>query len=228
MALPPTQQHALNAIDDVLQSAEPRLATMFGVFTDLTQLEAMPAAETLPPGPWWARWAPHRLAGPPGPALAGPPLPGRPAGWPGRGRWPGGQAGRRAGRQAGRIVLIPVLLLAAASLLVLSLVSSGTAGKRGCGHAAAAVMLPGLSGVAAGTSGSGRAACPAWPPATDRREQVTRAALPVLAGPSHRGWPAHGRCPCHQPGHRQPGHRPCGPRDHTHTTRLISAPPGDV
>ena len=54
MALPPSQQHALNAIDDALQSAEPRLATMFGVFTDLTRMEAMPAAETLPPGPWWA------------------------------------------------------------------------------------------------------------------------------------------------------------------------------
>ena len=88
---------------------------------------------------------------------------GRP-GWPGSGRWPGGQAGRRAGRQLGRIVLIPVLLLAAAGLLVVSLVSSGTAGKRGCGHAAAAVMLPGLSRVATGTSGSGRAACPAGSP----------------------------------------------------------------
>ena len=50
MTLPASQQHALNAIDDVLQSAEPRLATMFGVFTDLTRMEAMPAAETLPPG----------------------------------------------------------------------------------------------------------------------------------------------------------------------------------
>ena len=63
MTLPPSQQHALNAIDDVLQSAEPRLATMFGVFTDLTRTEAMPAAETLPPGPWWARWGRHRLPG---------------------------------------------------------------------------------------------------------------------------------------------------------------------
>jgi len=160
MTLPPSQQHALNAIDDVLQSAEPRLATMFGVFTDLTRMEAMPAAETLPSGPWWARWARHRLPG----HLARRSRArrfraGRP-GRPGSGRWPGGQAGR----QLGRIVLIPVLLLAAATLLVVSLVSSGAAGKRGCGHAVAAAMLPGLSGVAAGTSGSGRAACPAGSP----------------------------------------------------------------
>jgi len=160
MTLPPSQQHALNAIDDVLQSAEPRLATMFGFFTDLTRMEAMPAAETLPPDPWWARWARHRRPG----HLARRPRARRfLAGRPGRGRWPGEQAGRRAGRQLGRIVLIPVLLLAAASLLVVSLVSSGTAGKRGCGHVVTAAMLPGLGRVVTGTSGSG-AACPAGSP----------------------------------------------------------------
>ena len=160
MTLPPSQQHALNAIDDVLQSAEPRLATMFGVFTDLTRMEAMPAAETLPPGPWWAR---HRLPGHLAPrSRARRFRAGRP-GRPGSGHWPGEQAGRRAGRQLSRIVLIPVLLLAAASLLVVSLVSSGTAGKRGCGHAVTVAMLPGL-GMATGTSGSGGAACPAGSP----------------------------------------------------------------
>ena len=163
MTLPPSQQHALNAIDDVLQSAEPRLATMFGVFTDLTRTEAMPAAETLPPAPWWARWARHRLPG----HLARRSQARRfraGLGRPGSGRWPGEQAGRRAGRQLSRIVLIPVLLLAAASLVVVSLVSSGTTGKRGCGRAAAVAMLPGLGRVATGTSGSGRAACPAGSP----------------------------------------------------------------
>jgi hypothetical protein len=160
MTLPPSQQHALNAIDDVLQSAEPRLATMFGFFTDLTRMEAMPAAETLPPAPWWAR---HRLPGHPARrSQARRFRAGRP-GRPGSGRWPGEQAGRRAGRQLSRIVLIPVLLLAAASLLVVSLVSSGTAGKRGCGHVVTAAMLPGLGRVATGTSGSG-AACPAGSP----------------------------------------------------------------
>ncbi len=136
---------------------------MFGVFTHLTRLEAMPAAETLPPGPWWAR-ARHRL---PGHLARTSRARGFRAGRPGRpgsGRWPGEQAGRRAGRQLSRIVLIPVLLLAAASLVVVSLVSSGTTGKRGCGRAAAVAMLPGLSRVATGTSGSGRAACPAGSP----------------------------------------------------------------
>ena len=165
MTLPPSQQHALNAIDDVLQSAEPRLATMFGVFTDLTRMEAMPAAETLPPGRWWARWTRHRLPGHLARRSRARRFRADRPGRPGSGRWPGRQAGRRAGRQLGRIVLIPVLLLVAASLLVVSLVSSGAAGRRGCGHAAAAVaMLPGLSSVAAGTPGSGRAACPAGSP----------------------------------------------------------------
>ncbi len=80
MTLPASQQHALDAIDDVLQSAEPQLATMFGVFTDLTRQEGMPAVETLPPCPWWARF---RL--------------------PGRHYRPGrrpGPRGRRAGRAA--------------------------------------------------------------------------------------------------------------------------------
>jgi hypothetical protein len=44
MALPSSQQHALDAIDDNLKTAEPRLATMFGVFTHLTRQEARPAA----------------------------------------------------------------------------------------------------------------------------------------------------------------------------------------
>lgn len=56
MTLPASQQHALDVIDDVLQSAEPQLASMFGVFTDLTRLEAMSAVETLPPGQWWNRY----------------------------------------------------------------------------------------------------------------------------------------------------------------------------
>ena len=73
MTLPASQQHALDAIDDVLQSAEPRLATMFGVFTHLTRQEAMPAVETLPPGRWWTRYR-----------LPGRPLPPRPAASPER------------------------------------------------------------------------------------------------------------------------------------------------
>ncbi len=149
MTLPASQQRALNAIDDVLQSAEPRLATMFGVFTDLTRLDAMPAVETLQPGPWWSR---HRLTGP----LYRP-------GWTGHGRRRRGQwhqPARRplqACRWLSRVVLIPLLLLAAASLVIVSLVSSGPAGRRGCGQAVAAVMAARLRGAVSASAGSGGA-----------------------------------------------------------------------
>lgn len=120
MTLPASQQHALDAIDDVLQSAEPGLAKMFGVFTHLTWQEAMPIVETLPPGWWWTRYR----------------LPGRPY-RPGRQHHP---HGRRVGRRLGRVVLLPLLLVAAVSLLISSLVSAGPAGRRGCGQAAVMVM----------------------------------------------------------------------------------------
>ena len=135
MTLPASQQHALDAIDDVLQSAEPRLATMFGVFTDLTGQEALPAVETLPPGRWWTR---YRL--------------------PGRHYRPGRQQprGQRADRRLGRVVLVPLLLIAAVGLLISSLVTAGPAG-RGCGPAAVMVMAARqrtTAGIAAGTSGA--------------------------------------------------------------------------
>jgi hypothetical protein len=172
MALPPSQQYALNAIDDVLQSAEPRLAMMFGVFTDLTRLEPMPSTETLPPGPWWAR---HRL----------------PGHWARRywarryrarryrarryraWRWQdrrrdrpgrGGRPARHPGRRPGRIVLIPLLLLAVAGLLVVSLAGGGQAGRRGCGQAVAAVMAAGLRTAVTAAGASGSTGCPAGQP----------------------------------------------------------------
>ena len=151
MTLPASQQHALDAIDDVLQSSEPRLATMFGVFTDLTRLEAMPPVETLPPGRWWTR------RGRPGPRY-------RP-GWlayqrhrPGQQRYQRYQRyqhGRRATRRLRQIVLVPLLLLAAVSLLIVGLVSSGPAGRRGCGQAVAAVMASQLRSAVSDTAGSG-------------------------------------------------------------------------
>jgi hypothetical protein len=116
MTLPASQQHALDAIDDALQATEPRLARMFGIFAHLTRQEVMPAVEALPPGRWWTQ---YRL--------------------PGRHYRPGRQQPKRAERRLGRVVLLPLLLIAAASLLVCSLVSAGTAG-RGCGQAAVMVM----------------------------------------------------------------------------------------
>ena len=163
MTLPASQQRALDAIDDVLQSAEPRLATMFGVFTDLTRLDAMPAAETLEAAPWWAR---HRLAGPlyrPGWSGHHGQRPGHHGHRPGQRRHQPGRRPLQAGRRLSRIVLIPLLLLAAASLVVVSLVSSGPGGRRGCGQAVAAVMAARLRGAvsaSAGSGGAGGAGCP--------------------------------------------------------------------
>ena len=155
MTLPASQQHALDAIDEVFQSAEPRLATMFGVFTHLTQQEAMPAVETLPPGRWWSR---YRL--------------------PGRRYRPGRQQHhrRRASRRLGRVVLLPLLLIAAAGLLISGLVNAGSAG-RGCGQAAVMVMAArqrmttGNAAAADGGVSMGGAGCPAAspPPANGSR-----------------------------------------------------------
>ena len=136
MTLPASQQHALDAIDEVFQSAEPRLATMFGVFTHLTGQETMPAVETLPPGRWWTRYR----------------LPGRHY-RPGRQRFPRSQ---RDGRRLSRVVLLPLLLIAAAGLLISSLISAGSAG-RGCGQAAVMVMAArqrAITGHAARTGGA--------------------------------------------------------------------------
>jgi hypothetical protein len=144
MTLPASQQHALDAIDDVLQSAEPRLARMFGVFTRLTRQEAMPAVETLPPGRWWARYR----------------LPGRHY-RPGRQHYP---RGRRADRRLGRVVLVPLLLIAAVSLIITSLISAGSAG-RGCGQAAVMViaarqrMTPARAAGTGDTASVGGAGC---------------------------------------------------------------------
>ena len=143
MTLPASQQHALNAIDEVFQSAEPRLATMFGVFTHLTREEAMPAVETLPPGRWWSRYR----------------LPGRPY-------RPGRQHHHRrwASRRLGRVMLLPLLLIMAAGLIISSLVSAGSAG-RGCGQAAVMVMAArhrttaGKAGGAGGAASLGGANC---------------------------------------------------------------------
>ena len=114
-------------------------ATMFGVFTDLTRQEAMPAAETLPPESWWT-WHP---------------LPGR---RPGPRRPSAGRSG--PGRRMGRIVLVPLLLIAALSVVVVSLAGSGAAGRRGCGQAVAVVMAARLRSTA-GKAVSGGSGCPA-------------------------------------------------------------------
>lgn len=110
MSLPASQQNALDAIDDGLRHGDPRLARMFAVFTRLTRLESMPARETLPPRQWW----PSR-------------------------RWGAGPRGSHPQRSlASRVIarlLVPVLVAAALSLLIMSILANPSASRRGCPHA---------------------------------------------------------------------------------------------
>lgn len=56
MALPAGQQQALDRIEDALRLSEPRLASMFAIFTRLTRHEARPPREQLPFGRRGWRW----------------------------------------------------------------------------------------------------------------------------------------------------------------------------
>ena len=58
MSLPACQQRALDTIESALQRREPRLASMFAMFTRLNTSEGAPRTERLNPSPWWAwrRW----------------------------------------------------------------------------------------------------------------------------------------------------------------------------
>jgi hypothetical protein len=110
MSLPASQQHALDAIDGMLCGGDPRLASMFTVFTALTGQESMPARETLPPRRRSGQQSPWR---------------------------------RRAGRVCMRL-LVPVLLAATLTLLILSVLNSPATGQRQCARATgrgAAVQL---------------------------------------------------------------------------------------
>jgi hypothetical protein len=50
MSLPVGQQRVLDDIEDVLQASEPRLASMYAIFTRLTKNELRPRREELPVG----------------------------------------------------------------------------------------------------------------------------------------------------------------------------------
>jgi hypothetical protein len=89
MSLPASQQRALDAIDTDLRAADIRLASMFTVFTELTQLEKMPVTETFQPVRWWTR----------------------------------------------AIVLVPLLLAATLSLLLLSVLTTRAASSGRCAQA---------------------------------------------------------------------------------------------
>jgi hypothetical protein len=128
MTLPASQQRALNAIDELLRRGDPQLARMFGVFTELTRQEGMPAAETLPPSRAWLRRRRGR----------------------GRGRRPGAPvAARRAprwlppthlpqpGTQLRRLFILPLLVAATLGLLLLAIVATPPVSPRRCGQVTA-------------------------------------------------------------------------------------------
>ena len=54
MSLPASQQRILDAIENRLKKREPRLASMFAMFTRLTVHERLPRIEALDPVPWWS------------------------------------------------------------------------------------------------------------------------------------------------------------------------------
>jgi hypothetical protein len=73
MSLPASQQRALDAIENALARREPRLTSMFAMFTRLATGEALPRREALDLVPWWSRrrWPSHgRHRGPLGRARA--------------------------------------------------------------------------------------------------------------------------------------------------------------
>ena len=54
MSLPASQQRVLDRIEDALKKREPRLASMFAIFTRLNIHERLPWIEALEPVPWWS------------------------------------------------------------------------------------------------------------------------------------------------------------------------------
>jgi len=55
VSLPAGQQRVLDRMESALQACEPRLASMFAIFTRLTRAEAVPRTESLPAGARFAR-----------------------------------------------------------------------------------------------------------------------------------------------------------------------------
>jgi hypothetical protein len=54
MSLPASQQRVLDRIEEVLKKREPRLVSMFAMFTRLNLGERLPRIEALELVPWWS------------------------------------------------------------------------------------------------------------------------------------------------------------------------------
>jgi hypothetical protein len=63
MGLPASQQRVLDRIEETLHRREPRLVSMFTMFTRLAINERLPRIEALEQVPWWS---PRRYRGPAG------------------------------------------------------------------------------------------------------------------------------------------------------------------
>jgi hypothetical protein len=125
MTLPASQQRALDEIDSDLRAADRRLASMFRVFTELTQREKMPLAETFQPVRWWTRAGRRAARRQRGCTLRDCRRPGhRGLGW-------------RPGSRLGTIVLVPLLLAATLSLLLLTILTTRPTGSGRCAQTAA-------------------------------------------------------------------------------------------
>ena len=116
MSLPVSQQRTLDAIDSDLRVADTRLASMFRVFTELTRLEKMPLAETFQPVRWWTRSGRRTARRQRGCTLPGCRRPGhRGLGW---------FSPRTGHNRLGTLVLVPLLLAATLSLLLLTVLTT--------------------------------------------------------------------------------------------------------
>jgi hypothetical protein len=112
MSLPACQQRILDGIAGTLQARDPRLVSMFAIFTRLTRSEPMPSNEALDAGR--VRRAVRRMR-----RLAAP----------------------RPNLRA--LVIIPVVLAAVVSLVILAPVAGGV---RPCGHGLAGRTYVQLAG----------------------------------------------------------------------------------
>lgn len=55
MSLPAAEQQVLTRIEQILQSRDPRLKSLFATFTSLTRHDPMPAIEQIRRTAWWLR-----------------------------------------------------------------------------------------------------------------------------------------------------------------------------
>ena len=100
MSLPAYQQRVLDTIENTLKRREPRLASMFAMFTRLNTNEAIPRTELLEAVPWWA-WRRPRQGGRRTPRSA-----------------------RRPATAMRAALLVPVMIMAVVSAVILGMAAS--------------------------------------------------------------------------------------------------------